>query len=288
MEIRAKIVDQLLRSLNPTRKEIDKLWAKEAEKRVEERTPKDVMCGIGGAGTFSDGKLHFSPVLSHEKMLHLFTINEYQKYLDRVDRIFMDFGVDAELYPRDMSKTRDFVDEAKKHNIRLVIRRNKHIGTDKLPAIIRNFQDYLEDKKVNILTNIDWFTIVIYLILVLLGWINIYAAVYNEEHHSIFDLTQRYGKQLLWIIAAFALAFIVMLIESRFYSIFAYFIYAIFLLLLIGVLLFGTEIHGTKSWFTFGNFHFQPSEFAKFATGLALANYLSTYNLKIQIIGVVG
>jgi len=120
-------------------------------KRVENRTPKDIMCGIGGAGTFSDGKLHFSPVLSHEKILHLFSIPEYQKYLDQVDKIFIDFGVNSEYYPKDMDKTNEFVEEAKKRNIRLVIRKIKHVGTDKLPPIMKSFQDYLEDKKVNII-----------------------------------------------------------------------------------------------------------------------------------------
>ncbi|NCN38901.1 MAG: FAD-dependent oxidoreductase [Candidatus Aenigmarchaeota archaeon] len=120
-------------------------------KRVENRTPKDIMCGIGGAGTFSDGKLHFSPVLSHEKILHLFSIPEYQKYLDQVDKIFIDFGVNSEYYPKDMDKANEFVEEAKKRNIRLVIRKIKHVGTDKLPPIMKSFQDYLEDKKVNII-----------------------------------------------------------------------------------------------------------------------------------------
>jgi hypothetical protein len=91
-------------------------------KKVEERTEKDVMCGVGGAGTYSDGKLHFSPVLSHEKILHLFTINEYQKYLDEVDKIFTGFGVDSDYYPKDMKKANEFVQEAKKHDITLVIR----------------------------------------------------------------------------------------------------------------------------------------------------------------------
>lgn len=122
-------------------------------KRVENRTSKDIMCGIGGAGTFSDGKLHFSPVLSHEKMFHLFAIREYQKYLDQVDKIFTDFGVDAEYYPKNMKKSNELVEEAKKHNIRLVTRRIRHVGTDKLPPIIKNFQDHLEDNKVSIISN---------------------------------------------------------------------------------------------------------------------------------------
>ena len=124
-------------------------------KRVEERNNKDIMCGIGGAGTFSDGKLHFSPVLSHEKMLHLFSIKEYQTYLYQVDKIFTDFGVDADYYPKDVNKAKDFVEDVKKHDIRLVIRRIRHVGTDKLPKIIKGFQDYLQNKGVNILTEMQ-------------------------------------------------------------------------------------------------------------------------------------
>ncbi len=137
-------------------------------------------------------------------------------------------------------------------------------------------------RKINIASSLDWITIFVFIILVFLGWLNIYAAVYNEEHQSILDISQRYGKQLLWIIAAVVLSIIVLLIESRFYELFSYIIYAIVVFLLLIVLIFGKEIHGAKSWITFGQFNFQPSEFAKFATGLVLASYLSSPNLKIH------
>ncbi len=137
-------------------------------------------------------------------------------------------------------------------------------------------------RSINILNNTDWVTIGIYLVLVFLGWINIYAAVFDEQHGSILDLSQRYGKQLIWIIAAIALAITIFLIDTKFYSVFAYIIYAIAILLLIGVLVIGKEIHGARSWFQIGGFQFQPSEFAKIATSLALAKYLSSYNIKIE------
>ena len=137
-------------------------------------------------------------------------------------------------------------------------------------------------RSINILNNTDWMTVVIYLVLVTLGWINIYAAVFDEQHESILDLSQRYGKQLIWIIAAIALAIAIFLIDTKFYSFFAYIIYAISILLLIGVLVLGEEIHGARSWFQIGSFNFQPAEFAKIATSLALAKYLSSYNLKIN------
>ena len=134
----------------------------------------------------------------------------------------------------------------------------------------------------NLFANVDWATILIYLALVLIGWVSIYAAVYNEEHHSIFDISQRYGKQLMWIGFALVLAFIILLFEGQFFTSFAYPIYGVVILLLIGVLLFGAEIKGARSWFKIGSFALQPSEFAKFATGLALAKYLSALNINMK------
>jgi rod shape determining protein RodA len=125
-------------------------------------------------------------------------------------------------------------------------------------------------RSINILNNTDWVTVGIYLVMVILGWINIYAAVFDEQHESILDLSQRYGKQLIWIIAAITLAIAI------------YIIYAIAILLLIGVLVLGKEIHGARSWFQIGSFHLQPAEFAKIATCLALAKYMSSYNIKID------
>ncbi len=123
--------------------------------------------------------------------------------------------------------------------------------------------------------NIDWITVLLYLILVLVGWVNIYAAVYNEEHSSILDMTQNYGKQLMWIGTSIVLASVILLIDAKFFSTFSYLIYFLTLMLLIGVLLFGREIAGSKSWFQIGSFSLQPAELAKFATALALAKYLS-------------
>ncbi|MEL7585514.1 MAG: rod shape-determining protein RodA [Prolixibacteraceae bacterium] len=133
----------------------------------------------------------------------------------------------------------------------------------------------------NIWVNLDLLTVVLYVLLVFLGWINIYAAVYNEEHSSILDMSQRYGKQLLWIIAAFVLAAVVVIFDSRFYVTFAYVLYGFTILLLIGVLLVGTEIKGSRSWFQIGGFAIQPAEFVKFTTALALAKFTSSYNFKL-------
>lgn len=132
-----------------------------------------------------------------------------------------------------------------------------------------------------ILQNIDWVTVILFLILAIIGWINIYAAVYNEEHSSIFDFSQRYGKQLIWIFAALGIAFIIVAIDSSFFTTFAYLIYGISILSLMAVLVVGTEIAGSKSWFQLGGIAIQPAEFAKFATCLALAKYLSTFNVTL-------
>jgi len=131
----------------------------------------------------------------------------------------------------------------------------------------------------NLLSNLDWVTVGLFLVMVTLGWLNIFSAVYSEEHPSIIDLNQRYGKQFLWICASIVIAAILLFIDSRFYEFFAYFIYGFTLLLLMGVLLFGKEINGAKSWFDLGGFQIQPSEFAKPAAALALARYLSEYNI---------
>ncbi|UTW64892.1 rod shape-determining protein RodA [bacterium SCSIO 12643] len=135
--------------------------------------------------------------------------------------------------------------------------------------------------KKNIFTNVDWWLIGLYFMLVLMGWLNIYATLYNEEHSNIFDFTQSYGKQLIWIGTSVILALIIFLVDSRLFETFAYFLYSIGMLLLVAVLIFGTEIKGAKSWFALGGFRFQPSETAKYVTALAVAFYLSRPGIKI-------
>lgn len=135
----------------------------------------------------------------------------------------------------------------------------------------------------NLLKNLDWLSVSLYLLLCLLGWANIYAAVYNEEHQSIFDLSQRYGKQLLWILSALALAAIVLMFDGSVYSRLALVLYIAVILSLIAVLFFGLSISGARSWFGIGSFRIQPSEFAKFSTALALAWYLSRKNTDLKL-----
>lgn len=143
--------------------------------------------------------------------------------------------------------------------------------------------------------NIDWLTVLIVIGLMILGWINIYAAVYDDQHNSIFDISQRYGKQMIWIGAALIIAFFLLLIDSTFYVFFSWPIYAFVMFTLVLVLFLGTEINSSKSWFVIGDVALQPAEFAKFATSLALARLISSHGFKmtkfvsiIEILGVVG
>ena len=136
--------------------------------------------------------------------------------------------------------------------------------------------------RTNIFGNIDWWLVLLYLVMVLLGWVNIYAAIYDEDHSSIIDLSQRYGKQMIFIGSSLVLALIILLTDAKFFSTFSMVIYLVTLAALVGVLIFGKEIAGSKSWFQIGSFSLQPAEFAKFATCLAVANYLGGSNIDFR------
>jgi rod shape determining protein RodA len=134
----------------------------------------------------------------------------------------------------------------------------------------------------NIFRNIDWTMVILYLALILIGWINIYAAVYNETHKSILDLSQNYGRQLIWIATSLFLALFVLVIDAKFYNAFSFILYLSVLFLLVAVLVLGKEVSGARSWFQVGAFSFQPSEFAKVTTALALARYLGTMDIDLK------
>lgn len=139
-----------------------------------------------------------------------------------------------------------------------------------------------EDK---ISSNIDWLTVGFYSLFVLLGWFNIFAVVYDPEAEatqSMFDFSLNAGKQLMWIGTAVVLIIMILVIDFKFYSTFAYVIYGVFILLLIITILLGTEVNGSKSWLDLGFTRIQPAEFAKFATALALAKYLGGVSIKFE------
>ncbi|WP_115462114.1 rod shape-determining protein RodA [Winogradskyella aurantiaca] len=121
----------------------------------------------------------------------------------------------------------------------------------------------------------DWPIIVIYLMLVFFGWLNIMSASHTGEITNFFDMSQPYGKQAVFIVLAFILIAITLSLEAKFYERFASIIYLISLLSLVGLFLFGKNVNGATSWYGIGGMTLQPSEFAKFATALAVAKYIS-------------
>ncbi|GAB6008758.1 rod shape-determining protein RodA [Dysgonomonas reticulitermitis] len=131
--------------------------------------------------------------------------------------------------------------------------------------------------------SVDWFTIALYLIMVLFGWFSIYGASYNYEHAtSMFDLSGRAGMQLVWIGTSLALGFVILKLDSNLYDILAYYIYAIFILLLIATIFLSTDIRGSGSWLKItDSIQIQPAEFAKFSVALVLAKFISSYNFKL-------
>ena len=135
----------------------------------------------------------------------------------------------------------------------------------------------------SIIGKIDWMTVLIYLALVLIGWFSIFSARYNEAHPNIFDLSQVYGKQLIWIGAALLVGFIVLLIDAKFFNAFSLWIYIAVLATLFMVLVYGKATKGATSWIDLGaGIKFQPSEFAKMATALAVAGYLDRLDIDLQ------
>ena len=134
----------------------------------------------------------------------------------------------------------------------------------------------------NFFANIDWTLVIIYLLMLLFGWLNIYAANYDEGNFKLLTMSAEPGKQLFWIATSGIWISIILIIDGKFYTTFSYFIYAVMMMLLIGVVLFGKEIGGAKSWYALGSFSMQPSEFAKVGTLLALSKYLSQLSINLQ------
>ena len=137
-------------------------------------------------------------------------------------------------------------------------------------------------RQINIIKNIDWITIVLYMMLVAMGLVSIYGAVYNFEDSALWDFSKRYGKQLVWIGFSVVIAAILLMLDSRVYSIFAYFFYGISIAVLIITVIVAPEIKGSRSWLVFGPFNVQPAEFAKAATCLAVAKFMSSYGFKMN------
>ena len=135
----------------------------------------------------------------------------------------------------------------------------------------------------HIKSSVDWFTIILYIIMVFFGWFSIYGASYNYElATSMFDLSGRAGMQLVWIGTSLVLGFIILKLDSNLYDILAYYIYAAFMLLLLLTVIIAPDIKGSRSWLVITDtIRLQPAEFAKFAVALALARFLNSYNFKL-------
>lgn len=136
----------------------------------------------------------------------------------------------------------------------------------------------------SVTNNLDWISVVIYLILVILGWLNIYSSSLSsiEGETSIFDFSQIYGKQFLFILFSIPIIFIVLSVDAKFYEKYSSIIFAVSLLSLVGLFAFGKTIAGQRCWYGIGSFTLQPSEFAKAATSLALAKYLSDVQVNLK------
>jgi rod shape determining protein RodA len=129
----------------------------------------------------------------------------------------------------------------------------------------------------------DWVTVALYAAIVFLGWLNIYAVTYDPENStSIFNLTINSGRQLLFIAGAVIIVMAILIVDMRFYETFAYIIYGVILFLLLLVPIIGKEVGGNKAWLGIGSFGVQPSEFAKFATALAVAKYIGSVGFKMD------
>ncbi len=137
----------------------------------------------------------------------------------------------------------------------------------------------------SLIRNIDWITILLYLLFITAGWLNIFAVVYDpdpEVRQNIFDLSLNSGKQLLWIGSAFILILMIFALDFKFYSAFAYVLYGFIILVVIATIFIGLEVNGSHSWIGIGDFRVQPAEFAKLFTALALSRYLGDVTTKFE------
>jgi len=137
------------------------------------------------------------------------------------------------------------------------------------------------ERQINITRSFDKVAVWLFALLVIFGWLSIYAAVYEAETGFVFDMDTRYVKQFFWILAAVAIIFLVFIFDTKFFMFFSYPIYFTTILLLIVVLIFGTTVNGARAWIEIGPMRIQPAEFTKYATALVLARIMSSYNFKL-------
>lgn len=137
-------------------------------------------------------------------------------------------------------------------------------------------------RKDSIWKAVDWWTIGLYLILLVCGWFSVCGASYDYGEPNFLDFGTRAGKQLMWMGCSLCLGFVLLMLEDKFYDAYAYLIYGILLLLLFGTIFNPHEIKGSRSWIVLGPVSLQPAEFAKFATALALAKFMGEYTFSMK------
>ena len=133
-----------------------------------------------------------------------------------------------------------------------------------------------------VIRSLDWWTIVIYIALLVFGWVSVCGASYDYGDTDLFSLQTRSGMQIVWIGTSIILGFVILLLDDRYLDMFAYIIFGFMLLLLFGTIFNPHSIKGSRSWLVLGPLRLQPAEFAKFATALALAKFMNTYGYNIQ------
>ena len=134
----------------------------------------------------------------------------------------------------------------------------------------------------SIISGVDWWTIIMFIAIALFGWMNIYGSSYSFDQTSIWDFSNRAGKQLVWIITALFLGGVILMIEERVYDVLGYIFYGVMILLLFITPIFAHNINGSLSWLTLGPVSIQPAEFAKCFTAIALAKFMSRYGYKVR------
>lgn len=137
-------------------------------------------------------------------------------------------------------------------------------------------------KSDSILKTLDWVTIALYLLLIIAGWFSVCGASYDYGERDFLDFSTRAGKQFMWIICSFGLGFVLLMLEDRLYDMFSYIIYIGMIVLLIVTIFIAPDVKGSRSWLQMGPVSLQPAEFAKFATALVLAKYITSYSFNIK------
>ncbi len=140
----------------------------------------------------------------------------------------------------------------------------------------------MSSRNISLWKSIDWVTIGIYLILVIIGWFTVCGASYDYGDRDFLDFSTRAGKQFVWIVCSFGLAFVLVMLEDSLYDMFSYFVYISMMILLLVTIFIAPDIKGSRSWLPMGPVNLQPAEFAKFATALALAKYMSGYSFHMK------